>query len=113
MKKLLLVVIAVLLLTGTAYAECWICDRVDTGEYASKAGGRLIRGLGNTLTGWAELFVSPGKEMEQGSHFFTAVVAALGNAIGRTGNGIVDLLTFWNPTTGKNIQDCPICGLGG
>ncbi len=113
MKKVLLVVVAVLLLTGTAYAECYICDRVDSDAYASKAGGRLIRGLGNTLMGWAEIVVSPGREMESGSHFFTAVVAGLGNAIGRTGNGIVDLLTFWNPTTGRNIEDCPICGYTG
>jgi len=111
MKKIFLTIMVMLLLTGMAYAECFICDGVASGEYGTKAGAKFLRGVGNTLFGWMELFVSPGREMQEGSHVATAVVAGLGNAVERTSSGLVDILTFWNPTKGEivTVKNCPIC----
>ena len=111
MKKVLLAVIVVLLLSGMAYAQCHICDGIASDNYGKKAGAKFLRGVGNTLFGWMELFVSPGREVEQGSHVVTAVVAGLGNALERTSSGLVDVLTFWNPTKDEitTVKNCPIC----
>lgn len=111
MKRIALLIVLLLLSTGIAYAECFICEKAASDNYGEKATYRIVRGLGNAAFGWTEIFFRPSKEMNAGTPFATAVAAGLGNALTRTANGIVELLTFWNP--GKEeiiaIKDCPIC----
>lgn len=113
MKKVLLLVTIMLLCATMAYAGCVVCDKAASESYGEKTTYRFVRGLGNTAFGWAEIFFRPSKEMAQGTPFATAVVAGLGNSLVRTGNGVLELLTFWNP--GKEdiggVKDCPICAM--
>ena len=74
----------------------------------------FVRGLGNALFGWSELIFRPIKMMNNGENIITAVTVGIGNSLERTGSGVVDLLTFWNPNKGGDIalaKDCPICAL--
>ncbi|NQT07117.1 MAG: hypothetical protein HQ575_06210 [Candidatus Omnitrophica bacterium] len=113
MKKVLLTIIAFLLSASVAYAGCSICEGVLSENYGQRITYKLVRGLGNTLFGWTELLMRPGKEMHKGEHFATAVFIGLGNALTRTTSGVIDVLVFWNPTKEEimTVKDCPICAL--
>lgn len=111
MKKILMALVMVTLFASAAYAECFICDNANSDKYSQKITYKIVRGVGNTLFGWTELIVRPSKEMEAGIPFSTAVTAGLADAVVRTGNGLLELVTFWNPgkTDISGIKDCPIC----
>ncbi len=115
MRKVLLLLFVVVLAVSCAYAAeeksgCWACSNLKSDNIHTVYGARICNGLSNTALGWSEIFFRPGKLVSAGENPVVAFLKSLGNAIGRTGAGVVELVTFWMPGESVvKIDDCPIC----
>jgi len=94
--------------------ECPICHyATDKASYGQKAGSTMIRGATNLMFGWTELLLKPREEIQEGGNVVTGIGKGMSLAVGRTANGLGELLTFWTPKGRQGYlrfsKDCPIC----
>ncbi len=115
MKKMLFVLIILVLAASSAYAavgttECKVCGDLKSDDMGKLCGARIIHGLTNAVLGWSEIFFRPGKAASEGGNLVTGFFTGLGNAIARTGGGVVETVTFWTPGDSVlTIDNCPLC----
>lgn len=111
MKKIVVLVVALMFAASLAYAaDCSLCGKLKSGDTVNAYGARLCNGLCNGLLGWSEIFFRPGKVAAAGGNPISGFFGGLGNAIIRTGYGVVEVVTFWTPGESiVKIKDCPLC----
>lgn len=109
--------VAVFLLAGAARAEdavpqdtCRLCQTAESRAYFTQAGGKLSRGLLNTLFGWTELFVYhevPEDRTEVERALFSRPDVGLRHMCKRTIVGVGETFTFWTwPALPLWTKDC-------
>lgn len=116
MRKVLLLLVIMIFAVSCGYAAdekaagCWSCANLKSDNIHTVYGARLCNGVSNAVLGWSEIFFRPGKLVAAGENPVVAFFRGLGNAIGRTGTGMVEVATFWTPGESVvKIDDCPIC----
>lgn len=110
MRKILLIAVIIVFAASFAYAECKMCSNLRSNNVTKVWGARLCSGLCNTALGWSEIFFRPGKVVAEGGNGVVGLMRGLGNAVGRTIGGAVEVVTFWVPGDAVVlVEDCPIC----
>ena len=59
MKKILVLAVVILLSVVPLSFANTVCDSVDSSDYLTSAGARLVRGIGNAALCWVEVFRQP------------------------------------------------------
>lgn len=111
MKKTVALMVVLLLAAGPAFAACAICNGVASDNIAKHAGCKFLRGLANTGLGWTELIVTPVSEAKAGNDPVVGLFKGIGNTLLRTGNGVVEVLTFPIPGSSPWLKEDSACPL--
>lgn len=111
MKKVIAILVIMLFVSSMAYAvDCKLCGNLKSGDTSKVWGSRLCNGLANAALGWTEIFFRPGKVTAEGGNPIVGVFRGIGNAVARTGGGVVEAVTFWTPGDPViSLDSCPLC----
>ena len=97
-SKFALLVVLSLLFSFQAHAR----ETITTDVYFNRAGTKILSGVANVATGWMELpkNISLWNQRDQKAliGITEGLVGGVFHTVGRTGNGALDLVTFWLPT---------------
>ena len=105
-KAIVLLLIMMVAYSPMSFALCSICQKAQSDKYAEAAVGKLGRGLANTALGWVELFRQPYINENHWEGFGKGLVYT----VGRTGSGILEVVTFPFPKLEIPLPDpsCPL-----
>lgn len=96
--RLVLMTSMLVLLSPQAQAR----EEITTDVYFSRAGTKILSGVANITTGWMELpkniVLWCEKDINMLICFPEGLLWGIFHTVGRTGNGALDLVTFWLPT---------------
>ncbi len=77
-------------------------EEITTSVYFSRAGTKILSGAANITTGWMELPKNIVLWCQKDNNvlvgFPEGLLWGIFHTVGRTGNGALDLVTFWLPT---------------
>ena len=93
MKKVFVLLVAMLVAWAPMSFANWACDAVGSDVYLKAAGGKLLRGIGNVAVGWVELVRQPMVVENK----WEGVSKGIGYTVLRTLSGAVEAATFFVP----------------
>lgn len=105
-KAIVLLFIMMVACAPMSFALCSLCENAQSDSYGKAALGKLGRGVANTALGWVELFRQPWINENR----FEGLGKGLVYTVGRTGSGILEVVTFPFPKVKVPLPD-PICPL--
>lgn len=110
MKKVVMLVALLMLVSSLSYAECGPCADLKSTDTTKACGARLCNGACNAVFGWTEIFFRPGKVACEGGNLVVGFFRGLGYALKRTVVGVVEVATFWTPGDSiVTVDGCPLC----
>ena len=106
-KALVFVLLLVIFCAPLSFAASdKVCAAANSDRYFQAAGGKLARGVANTLFGWIELFRQPAIN----ENAWEGVGKGIVQAIARTGSGVLEIVTFVVPQAKIPLPNpnCPL-----
>lgn len=96
MKKVLVLMMGIMFISGAAMAE---------DSYGDRVRAKLDYGLKNLLGGWTEIITEPLQAKENGECMFTGLGNGIMNAVSYTLGGALHTATFIVPDIDVDIKD--------